>query len=108
MPNTAPMCSLTPLRPVTGAFALPPAQTATGSRSTERANENKREDRNDAPTDGLIGAPTSAGAFAPGPEQAPAALRAAGLTDTLRLAGADIEDYGDVPGCRWAPDRDQP
>ena len=56
----------------------------------------------------VIGAPSSAGAFAPGPEQAPAALRAAGLTDKLRQAGADIEDYGDVPGFRWAPDRDQP
>jgi arginase len=56
----------------------------------------------------VIGAPTSAGAFAPGPEEAPAALRAAGLNDKFRQAGADIEDYGDVPGFRWAPDRDQP
>jgi arginase len=56
----------------------------------------------------VIGAPTSAGAFAPGPEEAPAALRAAGLIDKLRQAGADTEDYGDVPGFRWAPDRDQP
>jgi arginase len=55
----------------------------------------------------IIGAPTSAGAFAPGPEQAPAALRAAGLNDMLRQAGADTEDYGDVPGFRWVPDRDQ-
>jgi arginase len=54
----------------------------------------------------LIGAPSSAGAFAPGPEQAPAALRAAGLTSKLRQAGADVDDYGDVPGFRWAPDRD--
>jgi arginase len=56
----------------------------------------------------VIGAPTSAGAFAPGPEEAPAALRAAGLNDELSRAGADVEDYGDVPGFRWAPDRDQP
>jgi arginase len=56
----------------------------------------------------VIGAPTSAGAFAPGPEEALTALRAAGLTDRLRRAGADTEDYGDVPGFRWAPDRDQP
>jgi arginase len=56
----------------------------------------------------IIGAPTSAGAFAPGPEQAPAALRAAGLNDRLRRAGADSVDYGDVPGFRWVPDRDQP
>ena len=56
----------------------------------------------------VIGAPSSAGAFAPGPEAAPAALRAAGLKDMLRQAGADTEDYGDVPGFRWTPDRDQP
>jgi arginase len=37
----------------------------------------------------VIGAPTSAGAFAPGPEEAPAALRAAGLCDKLRQAGAE-------------------
>jgi arginase len=47
----------------------------------------------------LIGAPTSLGAFAPGQEQAPAALRAAGLT-----AHADL---GDIPLRRWAPDREQ-
>jgi arginase len=56
----------------------------------------------------VIGAPSSAGAFAPGPEESPAALRAAGLTYKLRQAGADTVDYGDVPGFRWAPDRDQP
>ena len=56
----------------------------------------------------IIGAPSSAGAFAPGPDEAPAALRAAGLYYALRQAGADIVDYGDVPGFRWAPDRDQP
>jgi arginase family enzyme len=37
----------------------------------------------------LIGAPTSAGAFAPGQEQAPRALRDAGLLDALRDAGAE-------------------
>jgi arginase len=56
----------------------------------------------------VIGAPSSAGAFAPGPEQAPAALRAAGLVDMLRRAEADILDYGDVAGFRWVADRDQP
>jgi arginase len=56
----------------------------------------------------IIGAPSSAGAFAPGPEEAPGALRAAGLNDKLRQAGVDSEDYGDVPGFRWVPDRDQP
>ncbi|MGH3401587.1 MAG: arginase family protein [Streptosporangiaceae bacterium] len=56
----------------------------------------------------VIGAPTSAGAFAPGPEETPAALRAAGLIYKLRQAGTDIVDYGDVQGFRWAPDLDQP
>jgi arginase len=46
----------------------------------------------------LIGAPTSLGAFAPGQEQAPAALRAAGLTATA--------DLGDIELRRWAPDRE--
>jgi arginase len=45
----------------------------------------------------LIGAPTSLGAFAPGQEQAPRALREAGLT-------ADA-DFGDIPLRRWSPDR---
>jgi arginase len=46
----------------------------------------------------LIGAPTSLGAFAPGQEQAPQALREAGLT-------ADV-DLGDIPLRRWSPDRE--
>jgi arginase len=51
----------------------------------------------------LIGAPTSAGAFAPGQEDAPAALRAAGLTDAL---GA--HDRGDTPRFRWRVDHAEP
>jgi arginase len=46
----------------------------------------------------LIGAPTSLGAFAPGQEQAPRALREAGLR-------ADT-DLGDIPLRRWTPDRE--
>jgi arginase len=46
----------------------------------------------------LIGAPTSLGAFAPGQEQAPRALREAGLK-------ADT-DFGDIPLRRWRPDRE--
>ena len=46
----------------------------------------------------LIGAPTSLGAFAPGQEQAPRALREAGLH-------ADA-DFGDIPLRRWRPDRE--
>ena len=47
----------------------------------------------------LIGAPTSLGAFAPGQEQAPRALREAGLR-------ADV-DFGDIALRRWRPDREQ-
>ncbi len=57
---------------------------------------------------GIVGAPTSAGAFAPGQEKAPAALRAAGLVQWLLAAGMDVVDYGDVPGWRWQPDRQNP
>ena len=56
----------------------------------------------------VIGAPTSAGAYAPGQERAPRALRAAGLLDGLRDAGWTVEDRGDVAGARWAPDPEDP
>jgi arginase len=57
---------------------------------------------------GVIGVPTSAGAFAPGQEQAPAALRQAGLLDVLRQLGADVHDHGDREVWRWRPDRAHP
>jgi arginase len=50
----------------------------------------------------VIGAPTSLGAFAPGQEQAPRALREAGLVE--RLGAVDL---GDIPLRRWRPDREQ-
>jgi arginase len=53
----------------------------------------------------IIGAPTSAGSYAPGQELAPSALRAAGLIDAL---GAGVRDAGDGPFQRWAPDRASP
>jgi arginase len=56
----------------------------------------------------LIGAPTSAGAFAPGQEDAPAALRAAGLVEALRAGGHEVTDRGDTPRFRWRVDRDEP
>ena len=54
---------------------------------------------------GLIGAPTSAGAFAPGQEDAPAAVRDAGIVERLREAGIEVVDLGDAPRFRWRPDR---
>jgi arginase len=54
---------------------------------------------------GVIGVPTSAGAFAPGQEQAPQALRDAGLVDALR-SGLDVRDHGDREIWRWRPDRE--
>jgi arginase len=53
----------------------------------------------------LIGVPTSAGAFAPGQERAPAVLRAAGLTEMLTRAGLRVHDHGDRAIWRWRPDR---
>jgi arginase len=56
----------------------------------------------------VLGVPTSMGAFAPGQEDAPAALRAAGLLERLRQAGVDIDDAGDLPRRRWTADPQQP
>jgi arginase len=53
----------------------------------------------------IIGTPSSAGAYAPGQEQAPAALRSAGLLSRLSDAGREVVDYGDSPVFRWRPDR---
>ncbi|MGN6378446.1 MAG: arginase family protein [Gaiellales bacterium] len=57
---------------------------------------------------GLIGAPSSAGAYAPGQERAPAVLRDLGLVDRLASRGCDITDCGDVDGFRWRPDPVRP
>jgi arginase len=56
----------------------------------------------------LIGAPTSAGAFAPGQEQAPAAFRGHGIVEAMRRAGWHVRDAGDVEGFRWRPDLRRP
>jgi arginase len=53
----------------------------------------------------VIGVPTSAGAFAPGQEGAPAALRTAGLLEALRDGGIEVVDRGDHEVWRWRPDR---
>jgi arginase len=56
----------------------------------------------------VIGAPSSAGAYAPGQEQAPRALRAAGLLTSLDAHHVAVRDRGDVPGFRWRVDRSNP
>ena len=56
----------------------------------------------------VLGVPTSAGAFTPGQERAPAALREAGLLTALGERGVDTRDLGDSPVWRWRPDRERP
>jgi arginase len=56
----------------------------------------------------VLGVPSSLGAHAPGQEQAPAALRRAGLLDALAARGVDVDDLGDLPVRRWTPDRSSP
>jgi arginase len=56
----------------------------------------------------VIGVPTSAGAFAPGQEQAPRALRKAGLVELLQQAEVEVRDHGDREVWRWRPDRRNP
>lgn len=51
----------------------------------------------------VIGAPSSAGAYTPGQERAPQALRAAGLLETLERRGIEVVDRGDVPGSAGVP-----
>jgi arginase len=53
---------------------------------------------------GLIGVPSSMGAFAPGQEKGPAALREAGLVE--RLSSLGVADLGDSALRRWRPDRE--
>jgi arginase len=56
----------------------------------------------------IVGAPSSAGAYAPGQEKAPEALRQAGLLEYLNTHGITVDDRGDVPGFRWQADRANP
>lgn len=57
---------------------------------------------------GLVGVPSSAGAFAPGQEAAPRALRDAGLVSRLEAAGLTVVDHGDTDAFRWRPDPGDP
>src|SRR5687768_11165158 len=56
----------------------------------------------------IIGAPSSAGAYAPGQEKAPAALRAAGLLEFLSAGGITVDDLGDISGFRWRAEKANP
>lgn len=57
---------------------------------------------------GIVGVPTSAGAFAPGQERAPAALREAGLVEALAAHGVATHDHGERRSWRWRPDAAHP
>lgn len=52
----------------------------------------------------IIGAPSSAAAFLPGSEKAPAALRVAGLIERLRSIGYEVNDLGDCSPHLFADD----
>jgi arginase len=54
---------------------------------------------------GLIGVPTSMGAFAPGQEKGPAALRDANLLGRLSTTGVEVADHGDGEVRRWGQTR---
>jgi arginase len=56
----------------------------------------------------IIGAPTSAGAYAPGQEDGPAAMREQGIAEALAAAGYAVTDAGDVERFRWRPDPESP
>ena len=56
----------------------------------------------------VIGAPSSAGAYAPGQERAPGVFRQHGLIEALGRTGRIVHDRGDVDGFRWRPDPPRP
>jgi arginase len=56
----------------------------------------------------VIGAATSAGAYSPGQEQAPAAFRRHRLEEALASRGRTVRDHGDVASFRWRPDLSRP
>ncbi|MDI1461538.1 arginase family protein [Catellatospora sp. KI3] len=56
----------------------------------------------------VIGAPTSAGSYAPGQEAAVRVLRELGLLERLRATGRDVRDGGDGPLQVWSPDPGRP
>jgi arginase len=56
----------------------------------------------------VVGVPNSAGSYAAGQDQAPVALRSAGLISALGAAGLEVNDAGDLPAQVWTPDRAHP
>jgi arginase len=56
----------------------------------------------------IVGVPNSAGSYAAGQDQAPSALRSAGLVDALSASGLEVHDEGDLPLQIWCPDRLNP
>ena len=54
---------------------------------------------------GVLGVPSSVAAHWPGIEQGPAALREAGLLETLRAHGVRVADHGDLAVARWTAER---
>lgn len=56
----------------------------------------------------VLGYPSSAAAYCVGVEEAPAALRAAGLLGAIEAAGHAVRDHGDLQRRRWSPDRERP
>jgi arginase len=56
----------------------------------------------------VVGAASSAGAYAPGQEKAPDAFRRHGLVKALAQNGRTVRDHGDVASYRWRPDLSRP
>jgi arginase len=56
----------------------------------------------------LLGAPTSVGSISAGHEQAPTALRAAGIVARLTAAGFAVADHGDCTLRPFQPDEEHP
>jgi len=56
----------------------------------------------------VIGAPSSAGAYGPGQELAPAVFRKHGLIDALRASGREVVDRADGALTRWRQDETNP
>jgi arginase len=56
----------------------------------------------------VLGVPSAAGACGLGQDEAPRALREAGLVSGLRAASTEVTDLGDSPPRPWRPDRANP